>query len=195
MKKSIFNRNLCFILLLFFLYIISFSCKEKKSDIQWVNDGITMISEEVNLDDENYIKSIRILYDNLSEKEKKKINDYQKLVEAEEKIYNLKLQSGKIIELKFSQDISSLSLKYISGDDEIEKKLSENDAIDFISKLSQISGERKNKNGANKEKYVDILIGNTIITCFYESDYFIINDSTFVFIRGNLDFVFTYFDK
>lgn len=195
MKKSIFNRNLCLILLFVFLCIISFSCKEKKSDIQWVNDGITMISEEVNLDDENYIKSIRILYDNLSEKEKKKINDYQKLVEAEEKIYNLKLQSGKIIELKFSQDISSLSLKYISGDDEIEKKLSENDAIDFISKLSQISGERKNKNGANKEKYVDILIGDTIITCFYESDYFIINDNTFVFIRGNLDFVFAYFDK
>lgn len=191
------KRKLKKVLVLFMMIssLLLFSCKKTRTDVEWINDGIEMISDEIDLDDENYIKSIRLLYDGLTEKEKKKIIDYQKLVEAEEKIYDLKLQSGKIIELKYSQNIFRLDLKYISGEEAIEKSISNNEITDFLLKLSKINGEKKNKSGADKSKIVEIHINDDTITCYYNSEYFIFNGSAYVYLEDNLNFVFEYFDK
>lgn len=191
------KRKLKKVLVLFMMIssLLLFSCKKTRTDVEWINDGIEMISDEIDFDDENYIKSIRLLYDGLTEKEKKKIIDYQKLVEAEEKIYDLKLQSGKIIELKYSQNIFRLDLKYISGEEAIEKSISNNEITDFLLKLSKINGEKKNKSGADKSKIVEIHINDDTITCYYNSEYFIFNGSAYVYLEDNLNFVFEYFDK
>lgn len=193
MDKRKFKKVLVLFMLISFLLLSS--CGKTKTDVEWINDGIEMISDEIDLDDENYIKSIRLLYDGLTEKEKKKIVDYQKLVAAEEKIYDLKLQSGKIIELKYSQNIFRLDLKYISGEEAIEKSISNDEITDFLLKLSEINGEKKSKSGADKSKIVEIYINDDTITCYYNSEYFVFNGSTYVYLEDNLNFVFEYFDK
>lgn len=189
MEKNNVRKSLFLVLLILCLFMIS--CKETKSDIEWVNEGIAMISDEIDLEDENLINSIRILYDNLTLKEQKKIKNYHKLVDAENKIYNLKIENGTIVELKYSIDLESVKLEYI--DTEYEKILSDESLNEFLVKLSEVSGEKVRNQNFSQSKSIKLTINEDIIICYLDINYFTYNESTYVFKNGNLNFIFDYF--
>lgn len=189
MKKNNVHKSLFFVLLILCMFM--FSCKETKSDIEWVNDGIAGLSEEITLNDESVVNSIRILYDGLTEKEQKKIKDYQKLVDAENKIYSLKIENGIIVELKYSSDVENAKLEYI--DTESEKTLSGELLNELLLKLSEVSGEKVKDKNFNQNKSIKININEDTIICYLDVNYFTYNESTYVFKNGNLNFVFDYF--
>lgn len=192
------KRKLKKVLVLFMMIssLLLFSCKKTRTDVEWINDGIEMISDEIDLDDASYIKAIRTLYDGLTEKEKTKIKDYQKLLNAEEKIYNLKKENGIIIELKYTLDVTDVKLKlkntYEDGYYEGEKTIPAYALEDFLLELGEVCGERETRSGANKDVIYEITIGEDKIVYYEDSNYFIFNDNTYSIIDGDFKFLFKY---
>lgn len=190
MKGIIAKINL---LILIIITLCMFGCRNnnQKDDVSWINNGIAMIDENIGLSDDDFIKSIRLLYDNLQESDKAKITDYQKLVEAEKKIYNLKLEKGIIIEFDFSSN--NIELLYEKDTDVVEKTILEEEKELFLKKLNLLVVEKQNKSGADKSESIIISLDDEGIVYYRNSKYLIYNNSTYVIINGDLNFVFDYF--
>lgn len=190
MKGIIAKINL---LILIIITLCMFGCRNnnQKDDVSWINNGIAMIDENIGLSDDDFIKSIRLLYDNLQESDKAKITDYQKLVEAEKKIYNLKLEKGIIIEFDFSSN--NIELLYEKDTDVVEKTILEEEKELFLKKLNLLVVEKQNKSGADKSESIIISLDDEEIVYYRNSKYLIYNNSTYVIISGDLNFVFDYF--
>ncbi len=190
MKGIIAKINL---LILIIITLCMFGCRNnnQKDDVSWINNGIAMIDENIGLSDDDFIKSIRLLYDNLQESDKAKITDYQKLVEAEKKIYNLKLEKGIIIEFDFSSN--NIELLYEKDTDVVEKTILEEEKEVFLKKLNLLVVEKQNKSGADKSESIIISLDDEEIVYYRNSKYLIYNNSTYVIISGDLNFVFDYF--
>lgn len=190
MKGIIAKINL---LILIIITLCMFGCRNnnQKDDVSWINNGIAMIDENIGLSDDDFIKSIRLLYDNLQESDKAKITDYQKLVEAEKKIYNLKLEKGIIIEFDFSSN--NIELLYEKDTDVVEKIILEEEKEAFLKKLNLLVVEKQNKSGADKSESIIISLDDEGIVYYRNSKYLIYNNSTYVIISGDLTFVFDYF--
>lgn len=190
MKGIIAKINL---LILIIITLCMFGCRNnnQKDDVSWINNGIAMIDENIGLSDDDFIKSIRLLYDNLQESDKAKITDYQKLVEAEKKIYNLKLEKGIIIEFDFSSN--NIELLYEKDTDVVEKTILEEEKELFLKKLNRLVVEKQNKSGADKSESIIISLDDEEIVYYRNSKYLIYNNSTYVIISGDLNFVFDYF--
>ncbi len=190
MKGIIAKINL---LILIIITLCMFGCRNnnQKDDVSWINNGIAMIDENIGLSDDDFIKSIRLLYDNLQESDKAKITDYQKLVEAEKKIYNLKLEKGIIIEFDFSSN--NIELLYEKDTDVVEKTILEEEKELFLKKLNRLVVEKQNKSGADKSESIIISLDDEGIVYYRNSKYLIYNNSTYVIINGDLNFVFDYF--
>lgn len=190
MKGIIAKINL---LILIIITLCMFGCRNnnQKDDVSWINNGIAMIDENIGLSDDDFIKSIRLLYDNLQESDKAKITDYQKLVEAEKKIYNLKLEKGIIIEFDFSSN--NIELLYEKDTDVVEKTILEEEKESFLKKLNFLVVEKQNKSGADKSESIIISLDDEEIVYYRNSKYLIYNNSTYVIISGDLNFVFDYF--
>ena len=190
MKGIIAKINL---LILIIITLCMFGCRNnnQKDDVSWINNGIAMIDENIGLNDDDFIKSIRLLYDNLQESDKAKITDYQKLVEAEKKIYNLKLEKGIIIEFDFSSN--NIELLYEKDTDVVEKTILEEEKEVFLKKLNLLVVEKQNKSGADKSESIIISLDDEGIVYYRNSKYLIYNNSTYVIISGDLTFVFDYF--
>lgn len=190
MKGIIAKINL---LILIIITLCMFGCRNnnQKDDVSWINNGIAMIDENIGLSDDDFIKSIRLLYDNLQESDKAKITDYQKLVEAEKKIYNLKLEKGIIIEFDFSSN--NIELLYEKDTDVVEKTILEEEKEVFLKKLNLLVVEKQNKSGADKSESIIISLDDEEIVYYRNSKYLIYNNSTYVIISGDLTFVFDYF--
>lgn len=190
MKGIIAKINL---LILIIITLCMFGCRNnnQKDDVSWINNGIAMIDENIGLSDDDFIKSIRLLYDNLQESDKAKITDYQKLVEAEKKIYNLKLEKGIIIEFDFSSN--NIELLYEKDTDVVEKTILEEEKEVFLKKLNLLVVEKQNKSGADKSESIIISLDDEGIVYYRNSKYLIYNNSTYVIINGDLNFVFDYF--
>lgn len=190
MKGIIAKINL---LILIIITLCMFGCRNnnQKDDVSWINNGIAMIDENIGLSDDDFIKSIRLLYDNLQESDKAKITDYQKLVEAENKIYNLKLEKGIIIEFDFSSN--NIELLYEKDTDVVEKTILEEEKESFLKKLNLLVVEKQNKSGADKSESIIISLDDEEIVYYRNSKYLIYNNSTYVIISGDLNFVFDYF--
>lgn len=191
MKKNIFKINFCLLIILFCLCFIG--CKKTKSDVEWINDCIEIISDEVSLSDETYISGVRKLYDDLTEKEKKKVVNYEKLVLAEEKIYNLKIEQGRIIFLEYLNE-SDVSVSYTSGDETKDKTFSGEELAILLEKLSKVSGEKASDIASNEEKKIVVNIGENTLKYWYSSGYFILNGSNYSILEGELNFLFKYFE-
>ena len=153
-----------------------FGCRNnnQKDDVSWINNGIAMIDENIGLSDDDFIKSIRLLYDNLQESDKAKITDYQKLVEAEKKIYNLKLEKGIIIEFDFSSN--NIELLYEKDTDVVEKTILEEEKELFLKKLNRLVVEKQNKSGADKSESIIISLDDEEIVYYRNSKYLIYNN-------------------
>lgn len=190
MKDKI-KKSLIFILVIFCAFLIS--CKDIKEDIDWVNDGIASLSDEIDLDDEKIVNAIRLIYDGLNEKEKKKIKEYQKLVDAENKIYELKKEDGLIVELKYSTNVESAKLEYTYINEKNEKVISDKTLEEFLLKLSEVSGEKEKKKNFDQNENIKIIINDDVIICYLNNNYFTYNENTYVLIKGDLNFVFDYF--
>ena len=190
MKGIIAKINL---LILIIITLCMFGCRNnnQKDDVSWINNGIAMIDENIGLSDDDFIKSIGLLYDNLQESDKAKITDYQKLVEAEKKIYNLKLEKGIIIEFDFSSN--NIELLYEKDTDVVEKTILEEEKELFLKKLNRLVVEKQNKSGADKSESIIISLDDEGIVYYRNSKYLIYNNSTYVIINGDLNFVFDYF--
>lgn len=190
MKGIIAKINL---LILIIITLCMFGCRNnnQKDDVSWINNGIAMIDENIGLSDDDFIKSIILLYDNLQESDKAKITDYQKLVEAEKKIYNLKLEKGIIIEFDFSSN--NIELLYEKDTDVVEKTILEEEKELFLKKLNRLVVEKQNKSGADKSESIIISLDDEGIVYYRNSKYLIYNNSTYVIINGDLNFVFDYF--
>lgn len=190
MKGIIAKINL---LILIIITLCMFGCRNnnQKDDVSWINNGIAMIDENIGLSDDDFIKSIRLLYDNLQESDKAKITDYQKLVEAEKKIYNSKLEKGIIIEFDFSSN--NIELLYEKDTDVVEKTILEEEKELFLKKLNRLVVEKQNKSGADKSESIIISLDDEGIVYYRNSKYLIYNNSTYVIINGDLNFVFDYF--
>lgn len=189
--EKVLRKKWCLVLLLIVLFLGSSCSKKKNSDVDWINNGIAMIGENVKISDDSYIKSIRLLYDSLDENEKALVKDYQKLVDAEKKIYDLKLENGIII--KFDYSDCEVKLVFDSNKGSEERSLSDKESKEFLEKFNSLVGEKESKSGANKEMLITIVIGEEKFYYYYDSKYFTYKDITYVIIDGGLNFAFDYF--